>query len=136
MTLFYLPDSHFLRLPDFVTRFGNPRRDRHPLPPDQAVCQWLRNGAPRLTSRDIQNPALTLVPKGLPTFFSGNISFCKFKLRGQTGCTAPKGEAAKAANKKHKLDRLSLPTDTKLPQIKPPRWKFHRNKQHSHRETH
>ena len=46
------------------------------------------------------------------------LCFVSSNSEDKAGCTAPKGEAAKAANRKHKQDKLNLPTDTKLPQIK------------------
>ena len=68
----YLPDSHFLRLPDFVTMFGLPRRNVNPAPPDQPTCLWLRAGAIRLSHRE--DGVKDSIPLGIFAFFNGDIS--------------------------------------------------------------
>ena len=65
----YLPDSHFLKLPDL---FGPLRRNVNPSPPDSATCQWLRSNAPRLSQRDEGDKSS--IPPGLYAFFCGDIS--------------------------------------------------------------
>ena len=67
-----LPDSHLLRLPNFVARFGLPRRNVNPAPPDQPTCQWLRSGAIRLSQRDEGDK--DSMPLGIFAYFNGDIS--------------------------------------------------------------
>ena len=57
------------------TRFGLPRRNVHPAPPDQPTCQWLRSGAIRLSQRDEGDKSS--IPIGIYAiyaYFCGDIS--------------------------------------------------------------
>ena len=68
----YLPDSHFLKLPDYEGLFGPLRRNVNPYPPDANIIHWLRSQAPRLAQRDEGDKSS--IPLGLYAFFCGQLS--------------------------------------------------------------
>ena len=63
----------FIRVPDPSN--GTGQLTHSPLPLDQTVTQWLRDGAPRVTSRSHPTPATRpFIPLALFSFFDGVIS--------------------------------------------------------------
>ena len=68
----HLPQSHFLKLPNFEGIYGKITRNVNPSPPDEHIVRWLRAQAPRLAQRDEGDKSA--IPAGLYAFFCGNIS--------------------------------------------------------------
>ena len=67
-------NARFIRLPDPTT--GHKNAIQNPAaPPSEAIIRWLREGAPRVSSRLFPDPATrSYCPEALFLFFSGKLS--------------------------------------------------------------
>ena len=66
----YLPDSHFLKLPNYESILDPICRNVNPSPPDEHITHWLRSHAPRFAQRDEGDKSS--IPSSLP--FSAALS--------------------------------------------------------------